>query len=128
MKRKYLEDLGVDIKNTPYGYCQNDHRQPKWDKQKEIYGFDSRETWNLDTAFIYWLYERLSMYNEVNIIDTQYRKFEIGDETLTFQQCIDELLQLTKRYITESLNSNETEKCIDRVLILFRTCFFSLWW
>ena len=70
--RKYLQKLGINIKNTPWGWCEDkkhNQRKKEWKKQRKIYGFDSRETWSLNYTIAILVYERLSMYNEVNIID-----------------------------------------------------------
>jgi len=47
MLGKYLKDLGIQEDKTPQGWCPNDDRQKFWDKDRETYGFDSRETWSL---------------------------------------------------------------------------------
>lgn len=36
--------------------------RPRWWRQKIKYGFDDRETWNLDFTFYLWAYEHLRMY------------------------------------------------------------------
>ena len=64
MLGKYLKDLGILEDNTPQGWNKDDSRQERWCKEREIYGFDEKETWSMDFTFKLWLYERLSMYNE----------------------------------------------------------------
>ncbi len=63
MKRKYLDDIGIT--NRPDEYTSTNGADTKWAQQREIYGFDVRETWNMDVSFYCWLYERLMMYLEV---------------------------------------------------------------
>ena len=69
MLGKYLKDLGIKEDNTPQGWNKDDSRQERWIKEREIYGFDEKEIWSMDFTFKLWLYERLSMYNEVKTIE-----------------------------------------------------------
>ena len=129
MKHKYLEDLGA-LKNLPSEWCVGDKREPKWEEERAVYGFDSRDTWNMDSAFICWLYERLMMYNEINIVDTSYHKFEYENQTITFQDCIDRMISGCKIYLSDTnwdCNS-ESRKLVNDVLNLFALCFWCLWW
>ena len=84
---KYLDDLGLKI--TEYGtnfISDDDERSGDWQKQREIYGFDSRECWNMDTKLIEWLYSHLMMYLEdaSEIVDLTYYKFEHNGKTYLF--------------------------------------------
>ena len=91
MGRKYLDDIGVT--KECYMFSTDDPRQPIWDKEKEEYGFDARETWALDFTFYCWLYERLKMFLNVNCINLEFHKFEYEGEELTQQECIDRMLK-----------------------------------
>jgi hypothetical protein len=131
MSRKYIDDLGIKLENTPQGWCPNDFREENWTQERKVYGFDSRETWSLDYSFKLWLYERLSMYNEINCIDTSFHKFKYKDETLTQQQCIDRMLDglrldLTLSDYCEERKINQAK--IDDVVQLFALCFHFLSW
>ncbi len=74
-KCKYFDDLG--LKPEEYGtnfVADDDKRAPRFAKQRELYGFDERETWALNITFIEWIYSRCMMYLEtaseiVNITD-----------------------------------------------------------
>ena len=63
MNRKYLDDIGYTNRHDTWN--SDDPRQEKWARERDIYGFDERETWALDHAFACWLYERLKMYNRI---------------------------------------------------------------
>lgn len=130
MSRKYLNDIGVNLEDTPQGWLPNDPRQEKWAKEREIYGFDERETWDLTYSFYLWLYERLSMYNEVNCINTSFHKFEFKGEVLTQQQCIDRMLEGLKIALTIDYydQTEEQKKKVDDIVKLFALCFHTLWW
>ena len=130
MLGKYLKDLDIQEDKTPQGWCPNDDRQKFWDKDREIYGFDSRETWSLDFTFKLWLYERLSMYNEINCVDTSFHKYEFKGETITFQECIDRMLDGLKIELTidEYRRTDEQKEKVDDIVNIFALCLPSLWW
>ena len=49
---KYLEDIGLRVEQITSNVCgDNDDRKSRWVKQKELYGFDERETWALQMTF-----------------------------------------------------------------------------
>ena len=131
--RRYIDKLGIKLEDTPQGWNAEDNRQEEWERDRKVYGFDERETWSLDYTFKIWLYERLSMYNEVNIIDTTYRKYSFKDKEITFQDCIDRILEGLKLDLTlddydSKREDKETQDKIDDVLPLFTLCFHNLSW
>lgn len=131
MNRKYLDKLGIKEVDTPQGWLPDDERQVRWQKEREECGFDSRETWNLDYTFMLWLYERLSMFNDVHCINTLCHSFEFEGEIITLQDCIDRMLDgakicLIKPYDNE--RSEEEQKKINDVVKIFALCFWCLWW
>jgi hypothetical protein len=131
LKRKYIDELGVKFEDTPQGWNTNDSRQEAWKQQREDYGFDSRETWSLDYTFKLWLYERLCMYNEINIVDTSFHKFSYNNETLTFQECLERMIEGLKLDLTIGDFSPEREQVrekIDDVVPIFALCHKCLWW
>ena len=65
MANKYLEEIGY----TPYWSVPADDN-PKFQMEREIYGFDQRETWDLDETFAAWAYSRLRRLKDVaDIVD-----------------------------------------------------------
>lgn len=118
----------------PWEWNLNDKRQEQWKKEREEYGFDERETWNLDYMFDLWFYEHLKMYDEVNCVNTNYYTFEYEGEKLTQQECIDYILDTLKRRLqrkepnwdTEDLDmvAKEEEKMY-QLIIKILPC---LWW
>jgi len=103
----------------------NDKREIQWTEEREKYGFDSRETWSLNYTFYVWLYERLSMYNEVNVVDTSFHKFEFDGETLTFQEAIDKILVICNNVIVGEDIDVDKNGVVPR---LFAEIFGCLWW
>jgi len=132
MGRKYIDDLGIKLENTPQGWNENDPRQEEWAEDRKVYGFDERETWSLDFSLALWFYERLSMYNEITedkIVKT-YHTFEYKGETLTQQDCIDRMLDNLKYYLTENEYDNAELYWAkaEEIYELLALCHNVLWW
>lgn len=75
---KYMDKLGIDISKYGTNFCgATDKRYKKWKKEQKKYGFDSRETWNMDRMLVEWIYTRFKMYlkESKNAIDLNYHKF-----------------------------------------------------
>lgn len=131
MQRKYIDDLGIKFKETPQGLCgdENSKRSETWQKEKELYGFDSRETWCLDYSFALWIYERLMMYKEVNCIDMKFHKFEFDKRVLTLEECIDKMIEGFKIKILYGYSGSEDDyKKINDAVKLFSITYNYLWW
>lgn len=130
MKHKYLLDAGVIEKDMPWNWNPEDGRQPFWEKQREEYGFDERETWSLDYTFRLWFYERLKMYNEINGIDTSYHKIEYKGKEYTQQECMDFILNAFEK--TFKINGWEFKKEIveevQTAYDLIAKIMHLLWW
>lgn len=101
VKHKYLDDIGVD-----YSWVwnkENSDRDERFEEQQKIYGFDDRETWNLDGTFYMWLYERLKMYVEIGgkIVDLNYHKFTFKGKEYTQLEMINMMLERLEYYFNE---------------------------
>lgn len=127
MNRKYLDDIGVT--NRPDTWNKNDSRQEVWKAQRELYGFDERETWNLNYTFNLWLYERLKMYKEYADIDLDYHKFEYEGIEYTQNQMIDMILErLRTSFEPEFDDCNEEDyNYIVDTIKMFYIIYGSLW-
>jgi hypothetical protein len=74
---KYLEEIGLSEKDLPQNYDVTDkERRDKHKKQRKIYGFDTREIWDLDYTFALFFYQRLKMFDEYTSSDKSYHTFE----------------------------------------------------
>lgn len=127
---KYLKELDIKIEDTPYGWCKGDTRELTWSQERQEYGFDQRETWALDYTFYLWLYQRLKMYNEVNIIDTSFYTFEYNGQKFTQQECIDKMIEGCKIFITKEhteMTVEEQDKIKD-VTRIWALCIDKMWW
>ena len=133
-KCKYLDDLGLDI--TEYGTNfieDDDERAEKWSKEKEEYGFDSRETWCLDKFFVEWLYTRLMMYKEKasEVVDLTFHKFEWEGEEISQIEAIDFLIEECKNFLLnrdDFEKENEAYERMQKAIILWSMIFGAMWW
>ncbi len=99
-KCKYLDDLG--LKPEKYGtnfMPDTDKREKDWAEEREEYGFDNRETWNLDRTFIEWIYTRVMMYKEYSPVNTSYHEIQYKETSITQGQAIDKILDLAKQIL-----------------------------
>lgn len=115
MAHKYLDDIGVTKNQEHWWFDDNqypdDKRLKKWEKEREIYGFDDRETWDLQHAFYLWLYERLMKYVESAspIVNLEYHKFEFKGKEYTQIEMIDMMLERLRFVFSSSYVDFEPE-------------------
>ena len=134
MKRKYIDELGIEYVETPQGWNTDikDRRFSDWMKQREEWGFDERETWDLTYAFELWLYERLKVYDEVNIVDTRSKshQFKYKGKILDFQDCINRMVEGLEIKLSDDAWWKDVDKKekVEDVLKLFVLCYNCLWW
>ncbi len=131
-KHKYLSDIGLDIKNTPYGWCEDvgDKRERNWQRERYTYGFDQRETWSLDLTLICIIYERLKMYDDVTngVINKDFHIFNYNDTEYTQQQLIDIALDKCKKYLLGEDDDFENINNVSDVFDILKLIWRSLWW
>lgn len=126
----YMEKLG--LKRHQYGtnFCYGiDKRSKEWRKERKLFGFDNRETWNLNHFFIEWLYCHLKMYNKVNIIDTSYYKFKWQGKEITQQEAINLIIKSCRRYLKD-VDENHPEYFQDvcDLMPLWGMILPYMWW
>lgn len=101
-RNKYLDDLGIPAHSYGLNFSdKNDKHWDKWKKEKELYGFDSRETWCMDGIFMEWLYCHMLMYKKEagRIIDLKYHKFRYKNKEYTQKQLINKIIKLSRYYL-----------------------------
>ena len=102
MARKFLDDIGyVDELE---GLEKDPAYADRFMEQQEVYGFDARDTWNLDVTMVKFLYERLKLYDMVNIVDTSFAAIEHHGKDLTMQQALDLMLELAEEVLTYNIS------------------------
>ena len=111
MGRKYLEDIGIKLEDMPLGFCLEEAnniekgRGKRWYLEREKYGFDSRETWDLDYTLKLYLYERLCMYKEKLVFVKEellkIKDIEYKGKIYTHKEVIDKVLDGFKLALTK---------------------------
>ena len=132
--RKYIDDLNIKEENRPEGYNPNDKRQDSWRKEREIYGFDERDTWDLNYTMNLMLYERLCYFNEFAPINKEHHKIEFKGKEITLQECLDRMIEgLKLDLIIDFLDKKRREdkeiiNKIDEWAFIYAECRYLLWW
>jgi len=134
MSRKYLEELHSE---TVTNYCRllenkEDDREANWEKERQIYGFDNRETWSLDFTFYLWLYERLMMYKEIGgqTVDLTYHRLEYKNKEYTQLELIDEMLTRLRFCFSEEYDewNEEHYKYVHEIEAIWAIVLPAMWW
>lgn len=124
---KYFDDL--NIPTTEYGtnFCDNtDERWSKWMEEREVYGFDSRETWNIDWLLIEWIYTHFKMFKERADIDLEYYKLKLDDEEVTQLEAINLIIAECERLI---LDKDDTKNRFNKkIWNLIGDILPAMWW
>lgn len=134
-RNKYLDELGLSIQDYGINFCDSskDTRKRKWRRQRERYGFDDREIWNLDRTMAEWLYSHLMMYKEIGLkhIDGTYHKYEFKGKIYTLNEAVDFIIEAMKKYILADYYPNKIRECMSDAEDAFKLLgiiFPSLWW
>lgn len=132
-KCKYLEDLGIPTNEYGTNFTTDeDPRKNIWLKERELYGFDNRETWSLDKIFIEWIYTRLMMYKEVSIIDTSYHKVPYRGKEITQEEAIDKILDYAKEILLTGTHDEDSDsisyKYAREICDLWKEILPLMWW
>lgn len=128
--------------------------QEIYDQQREKYGFDERELWDLDTTTILWLYAHLKRFKEyeyaenlkgeyahkynikiISKINNEYiyneetKDFEYIEETLKIGNIIDIILEYFKSFLVNEEDYNDDiQNALGREgMRLYGTILPSLW-
>ena len=128
MNRKYLDDIGMI--ERPDLWNKEDTRQERWTKEREEYGFDERETWDLEISFRLWLYERLKMYLDRNCVNLEYHKFEFKGKEYTQQQMIDMMLERLEFSFKEDYNDYDPKQYayVNEIEEIWTIVVGAMWW
>ena len=128
MSHKYLDDIGVT--NTPWNWCKEDSF--KWRHERQVYGFDSRETWNLDYTFYLWLYEHLMKYLEdaEKVVDLTWTKVDYNGKTYTQRELIDKMLKRLNAYFNDDINEYDKDdyKWLHEIEAIWAVILPAMWW
>lgn len=132
MSRKYLEELHSE---TVTNYCRllenkEDDREAIWEKERQVYGFDNRETWSLGFTFYLWLYERLMMYKEIGgqTVDLTYHRFEYKNKEYTQLELIDEMLTRLRFCFSEEYDEWNDYEYVHEIEAIWAVILPAMWW
>lgn len=136
MAHKYLDDIGVTSNQDRWWFNDDqypdDKRLNKWEMEREVYGFDDRETWDLQSSFYLWLYERLMKYVESAspIVNLEYHKFEYKGKEYTQIEMIDMMLERLKFFFSSSYVDfdPESEKKVQEIGEIWAIVLPAMWW
>ena len=124
---KYLDDL--NIPTTEYGtnFCDNTDKQwDKWMSEREVYGFDSRETWNVDYLLVEWIYTHFKMFLERANVDLEFYKFKLDDGYVTQLEAINLIIAECERLI---LNRDDAKNRFNKkIWNLIGDILPCMWW
>jgi len=119
----YEDQAGIEVEYY-WQTMNDDSRQEQWKEEQKRYGFDERETWNLEFTFVAWIYPRLKMFRERNFGCP-------GSVTLDeWHEILDEMIDGFESYLKDKkgIASEEMIKKTEKSLELFKEWFWDLWW
>ena len=94
-RHKILSDIGIDELSMVQNLVgDEDSRNGEWAAEREKYGFDERETWNMDESFVQWLLERLIRYKDISTSDLKWHKHKHRGKRINKGQAIDRMVFL----------------------------------
>lgn len=143
-KRYYLNKINI---NPHFDGYKTDERQPVWQGQQQIYGFDETDTWNLNSTMLFLLYERVCMYRDKSDVDTDFYKKTYKNKTLTQKDIIDTIIvkcefifmvdkinnnysddiDFFKKFIKDKYNIKNIDSDLNRICQRYETDIWNLW-
>lgn len=153
MKRFYLDKIKANLwRDTNKGIPPKraKKRLAQWKKEQKKYGFDSRDTWNLDYTMVAILYERLKMYVEITFVDMEktlvpherpdfwnssekptkeeIKNFKENAEFDKLDVLIDELILLCEKYLKEEYSLDKGYEVTDEIWAKWARISPFVWW
>lgn len=142
-EHQYLKPLNIEINGIVDSRSFKDKKESRskeWKAQRKKYGFDVRETWNLDFTMSCWIYEHLKMFKDVNPIAVEKEKFLIPilQDDLTekmeernLEEVLDIVCEGLEGYILASdriFRSNTVLVKAENAYKILAIVFPALWW
>ncbi len=122
------EALGAYTGNTAPG----DRRQSQWAAERQEYGFDERETWNLCDTFYAWLYEHLRMYVDRcdDIVNLNFHTFEYQGTTFTQLEMINKICEIIEYYFSPGFDDWDEHDCayVSNIEKMWAVVMPAMWW
>ncbi len=135
-RNKYLDDLGLDFFEYGVNWTRKETKKKwrrAWRKQRETYGFDDRETYDMTRIFGEWLYSHLMMYRwkASKVIDLTYHKIEFEGNTYTQIEALDRMIEWTEFYLRNRDDPDrydESLESLQRATRLWEPFLAHAWW
>lgn len=130
MNHKYLEELNLPADSGHFYQFEPAFYSERLQKEKETYGFDSRETIDMDVTFMLWLYEHLRMYVDTakDIVNLGYpNRCEYEGKKYTQLELIKKMLDGIKRYFAAE-NDKEAYAELREVANIWAYILPFMWW
>lgn len=120
MKHKYLQELNLHPDEIfPFG-------------EEDYPDMDARDTFNMDSTLVLWLYERLRYFQEEasQIIELDFGEFTIDGEVLNQRQCIERMVEDCKILILSDIYEDESKMVAakDNLFKVWSAVHFAMWW
>ena len=141
MARKYLDEIGCEGGYDPNQDLYTDEdkleeRRTQFAVERGVYGFDSSETWNLDTTMLHFLYERLMMLREKGseFVDYTFHIVEVGGEEKNVAEWMDLMIDSARFAISMApkIETSEAEQLVidktKRVWEIWAVLHPYMWW
>lgn len=127
----YLDELESNA--LPFSLANpNDKRTEEWEIERQIYGFDSTETWDLNSTFYAWLYEHLRMYVDIGgeIVNLDFHKYEWHEREYTQLELINEILDRIRFYFSKDYDDFDMEDItyIREIGEIWAIILPAMWW
>lgn len=130
MKHTYLDKAGATYRPDKITPKHLRTRFRHWNQRRK-YGFDDRETWDMDKTFYNWLYEHLMMFNDVTIADLEKsNQYKYRESSYTTAQLVDILLTYLRTAITKDydLCTPAEREQIDDIPKIWAIIIREMWW
>lgn len=131
----YLKKIGAEntyAADMDEAEEEQDKRHILWHCQRAIYGFDERETWDLDSCFYAWLYEHIKMYLEKadKIINLEFHKFEYEGTTYTQKELLEQICEIIEYYFSDSFDDLEEAdwNYVHNIEKMWAVVMPAMWW
>ena len=132
MNHNYLNNLYEGMDAYECKCSPNDRRQSQWAAERQTYGFDERETWNLYETFYAWLYEHLKMYKERagKVVDLEYHTFEYEGKTYTQLELIDQICEIIEYYFSPDFDDWDEHdyEYVSNIEKMWAVVMPAMWW
>ena len=124
----YLQGI-VNDKNIYCDYGVNDKaRLRRFAAQREQYGFDEREVWNLDISFCQWLYEHIMFFREHGYTDTDKETVVYRGRKYSLTELTDKLLGLIEKNMQDGFITDKWDDRYDEICDIWKVIGKNIWY